>query len=155
MPSLLELNSATYPSRPPLSARNSNYSSYQQGKTTTTAHDVGLNGFIPTEEWVQGWMKTLRFEPLLIMLQCTIPEIESIHAMNDHQVLEHIRTNIIPMLIKQVLPESGKPPIIVRKFTWIDALVDYFGVKFMLEDAAVLAGKGWGYGTIQEFNYSA
>ncbi|KAG9319410.1 hypothetical protein KVV02_006117 [Mortierella alpina] len=126
MPSLSKLNSAAYPSRPPLSARNSNYSSYQQGKTTTTAHDVGLNGFIPTEEWVQGWMKTLRFEPLLIMLQCTIPEIESIRAMNDHQVLEHIRTNIIPVLIKQVLPESGKPPIIVRKFTWIDALVVWF-----------------------------
>ncbi|KAF9965259.1 hypothetical protein BGZ70_005157 [Mortierella alpina] len=95
-------------------------------QTRTTAHDVGLNGFVPTEEWVQGWMKTLRFEPLLIMLQCTIPEIESIHAMNDHQVLEYIRTNIIPMLMKQVLPESGKPPIIVRKFAWIDPLVVWF-----------------------------
>ncbi|KAF9556522.1 hypothetical protein EC968_008224 [Mortierella alpina] len=73
-----------------------------------------------------GWMKSLRFEPLLIMLQCTIPEIESIHAMNDHQVLEYIRTDIIPMLIKQILPESGKPPIIVRKFAWIDPLVVWF-----------------------------
>lgn len=62
-------------------------------------------------------MKTLRFEPLLIMLQCVIPEIESIQAMNDQQVLQYIRTNIIPML-QQVLPESGRPPILVRKFTW-------------------------------------
>ena len=62
-------------------------------------------------------MKTLRFEPLLIMLQCVIPEIESIQATNDQQVLEYIRTNIIPML-QQVLPESGRPPIFVHKFTW-------------------------------------
>lgn len=62
-------------------------------------------------------MKTLRFEPLLIMLQCVIPEIESIQALNDQQVLQYIRTNIIPML-QQVLPESGRPPILVRKFTW-------------------------------------
>ncbi|KAF9929154.1 hypothetical protein FBU30_001831 [Linnemannia zychae] len=84
----------------------------------TTAFDVGLNGFVPTEEWVQEWMKTLRFEPLLIMLQCVIPEIESIQAMNDQQVLDHIRTSIIPML-QQVLPESGRPPIFIRKFKWI------------------------------------
>ncbi|KAG0280223.1 hypothetical protein BGZ96_001622 [Linnemannia gamsii] len=83
----------------------------------TTASDVGQNGFVPTDEWVQGWMRTLRFEPLLIMLQCVIPEIESIQAMNDQQVLEFIRTNIIPML-QQVLPESGRPPIIIHKFTW-------------------------------------
>lgn len=51
------------------------------------------------------------------MLQCVIPEIESIQAMNDQQVLEYIRTNIIPML-QQVLPESGRPPILIRKFTW-------------------------------------
>ncbi|CAO3567977.1 unnamed protein product [Mortierella alpina] len=130
MSSLSKINSAAHARRPPLSARNSSYSSHsshrQTERTTTTAHDVGLNGFVPTEEWVQGWMKTLRFEPLLIMLQCTIPEIESIHAMNDHQVLEYIRTNITPMLIKQVLPESGRPPITVRKFAWIDSLVVWF-----------------------------
>jgi hypothetical protein len=62
-------------------------------------------------------MRKLRFEPLLIMLQCVIPEIESIQAMNDQQVLEYIRTNIIPML-QQVLPESGRPPILIRKVTW-------------------------------------
>ncbi|KAG0272500.1 hypothetical protein BGZ95_011746 [Linnemannia exigua] len=84
----------------------------------TTAFDVGQNGFVPTDEWVREWMRTLRFEPLLIMLQCVIPEIESIQAMNDQQVLEYIRTNIIPML-RQVLPESGRPPIFVRKFMWI------------------------------------
>ncbi|KAF9272577.1 hypothetical protein BGZ68_002296, partial [Mortierella alpina] len=129
MSSVSKMNAPAHPRRPPLSARNSSYSSHSScrpGQTTTTARDVGLNGFVPTEEWVQGWMKNLRFEPLLIMLQCTIPEIESIHAMNDQQVLEYIRTNIIPILIKQVLPESGKPPIIVRKFAWIDALVVWF-----------------------------
>lgn len=64
-------------------------------------------------------MKKLRFEPLLIMLQCVIPEIESIQAMNDHQVLEYIRSNIVPML-QQVLPESGRPPILVHNFTWTE-----------------------------------
>ncbi|KAF9084997.1 hypothetical protein BGX23_010059 [Mortierella sp. AD031] len=99
--------------RPTLTSHNSSY----RQERPTTAYDVGQNGFVPTEEWVQEWMRTLRFEPLLIMLQCVIPEIESIQAMNDHQVLEYIRTNIIPML-QQVLPESGRPPIFVRKFTW-------------------------------------
>ncbi|KAG9068266.1 hypothetical protein KI688_011861 [Linnemannia hyalina] len=100
--------------RPALTSHNSSY----RHERPTTAFDVGQNGFVPTEEWVQGWMKTLRFEPLLIMLQCVIPEIESIQAMNDQQVLEYIRTNIIPML-QQVMPESGRPPIFVHKFTWI------------------------------------
>ncbi|KAK3814589.1 MAG: high-temperature-induced dauer-formation protein-domain-containing protein [Linnemannia elongata] len=99
--------------RPTLTSHNSSY----RHERPTTAFDVGQNGFVPTEEWVQEWMKTLRFEPLLIMLQCVIPEIESIQALNDQQVLQYIRTNIIPML-QQVLPESGRPPILVRKFTW-------------------------------------
>ncbi|KAF9147351.1 hypothetical protein BG015_011030 [Linnemannia schmuckeri] len=99
--------------RPPLTSHSSSY----RHERPTTAFDVGQNGFVPTDEWVQEWMGTLRFEPLLIMLQCVIPEIESIQAMNDQQVLEYIRTNIIPML-QQVLPEAGRPPILVRKFTW-------------------------------------
>ncbi|KAF8947510.1 hypothetical protein BGZ47_008890 [Haplosporangium gracile] len=99
--------------RPPLTSHSSSY----RHERPTTAFDVGQSGFVPTDEWVQEWMGTLRFEPLLIMLQCVIPEIESIQAMNDQQVLEYIRTNIIPML-QQVLPESGRPPILVRKFTW-------------------------------------
>ncbi|KAF9962928.1 hypothetical protein BGZ65_007164 [Modicella reniformis] len=76
---------------------------------------------------VEGWMRTLRFEPLLIMLRCVIPEIESIHAMNDHQVLEYIRSNIIPML-KKHLPESGRPHIVVRKFVWGDLVIWFEGL---------------------------
>ncbi|KAG0204937.1 hypothetical protein BGX28_003279 [Mortierella sp. GBA30] len=111
--------------KPHLLARNSSYTSGFQGQATT-ARDVGLNGFIPTDEWVQGWMKSLRFEPLLIVLQRTVPKIESIHAMNDHQVLEYIRSNVVPVLLKQMLPESGRPPVVVRKFAWTDTLVVWF-----------------------------
>ncbi|KAF9341526.1 hypothetical protein BGZ91_007183 [Linnemannia elongata] len=107
---------ATTTSRRP--ALKSHSSSYRHERPTT-AFDVGQNGFVPTDGWVQEWMKTLRFEPLLIMLQCVIPEIESIQAMNDHQVLEYIRSNIVPML-QQVLPESGRPPILVHNFTWTE-----------------------------------
>ncbi|KAK3820800.1 MAG: high-temperature-induced dauer-formation protein-domain-containing protein [Linnemannia gamsii] len=106
--------STTSSRRPTLTSHGSS----SKHERPTTAFDVGQNGFVPTDEWVREWMSTLRFEPLLIMLQCVIPEIESIQAMNDQQVLEYIRTNIIPML-QQVLPESGRPPIFVRKFMWI------------------------------------
>ncbi|KAI8347275.1 high-temperature-induced dauer-formation protein-domain-containing protein [Mortierella sp. GBAus27b] len=99
--------------------------SYRQ-ELTTTAYDVGQNGFVPTDNWVEGWMRKLRFEPLLIMLQYVIPEIEAIHAMNDHQVLEYIRSNIIPML-RQHLPESGRPHIMVRKFVWGDLVIWFEG----------------------------
>ncbi|KAF9902819.1 hypothetical protein EC991_004516 [Linnemannia zychae] len=100
--------------RPTLTSYTSSSSRHER---PTTVFDVGQNGFVPTDDWVQDWMRTLRFEPLLIMLQCVIPEIESIQAMNEQQVLEYIRTNIIPML-QQVLPESGRPPIFTRKFAW-------------------------------------
>jgi len=72
-------------------------------------------------------MKTLRFEPFLVMLRCVIPEIEAIHAMNDHQVLDYIRSNIIPML-KQHLPESGRPSMVVRKFVWGDLVIWFQGL---------------------------
>ncbi|KAF9120770.1 hypothetical protein BGW39_011109 [Mortierella sp. 14UC] len=106
-------SSTTSSRRPTLTS----HSSSSRHERPTTAFDVGQNGFVPTDDWVRDWMRTLRFEPLLIMLQCVIPEIEAIRAMNEQQVLEYIRTNIIPML-QQVLPESGQPPIFVRKFTW-------------------------------------
>ncbi|KAF9180120.1 hypothetical protein BGZ51_006434 [Haplosporangium sp. Z 767] len=114
--------SATQNRRPAFVTRTSTYRQEQ----ATTAYDVGQNGFVPTDEWVQGWMRTLRFEPLLVMLQYAIPEIESIHAMTDHQVLQYIRTRIIPMLLEHILPESGRPPISTRKFVWTDTLIIWF-----------------------------
>ncbi|KAG0248420.1 hypothetical protein BG011_000101, partial [Mortierella polycephala] len=113
---------ATQNRRPGVVTRNSTYRQEQ----ATTAYDVGQNGFVPTDEWVQGWMRTLRFEPLLVMLKYAIPEIESIHAMTDHQVLEYIRTRIIPMLLEHILPESGRPPVSTRRFVWTDTLIIWF-----------------------------
>ncbi|KAG0034746.1 hypothetical protein BGZ81_003444 [Podila clonocystis] len=95
----------------------------------TTAEDVGQNGFIPTAEWVAGWMKTLRFEPLIAMLRHVLPELEQIQAMNDQQVLEYIRTNIAPTM-QQVLPESGRPPIYTRRFVWSELLVWFQGLMW-------------------------
>ncbi|KAF9365288.1 hypothetical protein BGX34_010594 [Mortierella sp. NVP85] len=112
--------------RHPSSAAASRSSNHRQ-EPTTTAYDVGQNGFVPTDAWVEGWMKTLPFEPLLVMLRCVIPEIEAIHAMNDHQVLDYIRSNIIPML-KQHLPESGRPSVVVRKFVWGDLVIWFQGL---------------------------
>ncbi|KAI9241942.1 MAG: high-temperature-induced dauer-formation protein-domain-containing protein [Podila humilis] len=100
-----------------------------QQEQETTAKDVGQNGFIPTAEWVAGWMKTLRFEPLLAMLRHVLPELEQVQAMNDQQVLEYIRTNIALML-EQVLPESGRPPIYTRRFVWSELLVWFQGLMW-------------------------
>ncbi|KAF9111763.1 hypothetical protein BGX27_004449 [Mortierella sp. AM989] len=93
----------------------------------TTACNVGLNGFIPTERWVEGWMRSLRFEPLLVLLQYAIPEIEQIHALNDHQVLEYIEKSLIPKLQHQ-LPGSGRPAVTVNKLSW-DELAVWFQVS--------------------------
>ncbi|KAI1318897.1 hypothetical protein EDD11_005531 [Mortierella claussenii] len=109
--------------RPYLTTHRSSYRREQ----ATTAYDVGQNGFVPTEEWVQAWMGALRFEPLLSMLRRVIPEIESIHAVNDHQVLDFIRGHITPKL-QQVLPESGRPSKTVRRFVWGELAVWFEGL---------------------------
>ncbi|KAG0361486.1 hypothetical protein BG005_008218 [Podila minutissima] len=125
--------SATGSPKPSRRSSNSTLGSGLGGKSRqeqeTTAKDVGQNGFIPTTEWVAGWMKTLRFEPLLAMLRHVLLELEQIQAMNDQQVLEYIRTNIAPTM-QQVLPESGRPPIYTRRFVWSELLVWFQGLMW-------------------------
>ncbi|ORZ05292.1 hypothetical protein BCR41DRAFT_361832 [Lobosporangium transversale] len=114
--------------------------SHQQGQATTTTvtNNTSLKDFVPSEEWVEAWMKTLRFEPLLMMLHHIVPEIESIQALNDHQVFDHIRSHVIPML-HQCLPEAGRPPIVVHKLAW-DKLARWF--QTLLWSQVFLGGGG-------------
>ncbi|KAF9432090.1 hypothetical protein BGZ76_011274 [Entomortierella beljakovae] len=134
--------------RPPLVTRGST-SRYEP---ITTARDVGQDGFIPTADWVREWMKMLRFEPLLVMLQNIVPEIEQIHATNDHQVLEYIQKDIIPMVQEQ-LPVTGRPPTMVRKFAWSEIAIWF---QIYLWSQVYIGGGGCfgrqGLGTWQETN---
>ncbi|KAF9969717.1 hypothetical protein BGZ73_007780 [Actinomortierella ambigua] len=71
---------------------------------TTTVYDVGQNGFVPTEEWVEGWMKDARFEPIVVTLKHTVPVIEQLQATTDQQVLEFIQREISPRMLTSILP---------------------------------------------------
>ncbi|KAG0251660.1 hypothetical protein DFQ27_008601 [Actinomortierella ambigua] len=87
--------------REPLEAR----SITSQGvMLTTTVYDVGQNGFVPTEEWVDGWMRGMRFEPMLVTLKHTVPVIEQLQATTDQQVLEFIQREITPHMQTSILP---------------------------------------------------
>ncbi|KAF9421945.1 hypothetical protein BGZ94_008699 [Podila epigama] len=94
----------------------------------TTAADVGQNGFVPTEEWVSRWMSSLRFDPLLVLLRHLKSELEKGRPSNE-QALERSVISLAQVL-HLILPESGKPPIVTRRFVWSELVVWFQGLMW-------------------------
>ncbi|KAL0097800.1 high-temperature-induced dauer-formation protein-domain-containing protein [Phycomyces blakesleeanus] len=82
------------------------------------------HGFVPTEEWWSRWHSQLPLQPILLLLEHLVPQVEAKCAAEslttDAQVLEFLRQ----ITLVGILPHPQ--PIFIRKFQWGEALFIWF-----------------------------
>ena len=105
--------------------RQGSTSSFASTTSTSTVQLPGFkNGFIATEDWVSQWHSQLPLQPILVLLEHLVPQVQTLCSTqaltSDAQVLEFLRG----MTLVGILP--APQPIFIRKFRWGEALVIWF-----------------------------
>ncbi|KAI9025060.1 high-temperature-induced dauer-formation protein-domain-containing protein [Phycomyces nitens] len=106
----------------PLSQRASEGSISSHGFRQGSLSSV--NGFTPTEEWVENWHEKLPLKTILVTLDYLVPQVEAMcttqSLTSDQQILDFLRHQSL----SGILPPAQ--PLSMHNFQWNESLVIWF-----------------------------